>query len=354
MAYDRIIYTTPEQQLEKLKSQNLQISNEKFALDNLKTFGYSNLIKSYRDPYTYIENSKKRYRSGITFEQLHSLYMLDKNLRNAVMAAMLDLEEHLKEIAAEVIANSFGIHQDQYLAFKNYRDRKSVKSKFSLGQILSKMKKALDTDKEPIYHYNNKYGVVPPWILFKSMYFGTIINYIKMFKPPQQMKMVSFLYDLSALKLNIDQCRKLMMDTLFISYEYRNIAAHGGRVYNYIPNAKLRWAEIFGPDYATNDFGGFSQLLFLLNLLKYSRPYERLSVTLTEELNRHCKDYPQDVTYLGQILNINITEKTVVFITEGSKIFHNNQYCSGMLNAQSISLEEAEELNLCPCKKCCT
>ena len=96
---DEINYTTPTEQIEKLRSQNMIILNEDFAKEQLQQCGYSNLIKSYRDPYTLVSNGRKIYRSGITFEQVLSLYTLDKNLRNAVMSAMLDLEEHIKAIA---------------------------------------------------------------------------------------------------------------------------------------------------------------------------------------------------------------------------------------------------------------
>lgn len=50
--------------------------------------------------------------------------MLDKNLRNAVMAAMQDLEEHIKELSSDVIASSFGTHQNDYLQYKNYRNKR--------------------------------------------------------------------------------------------------------------------------------------------------------------------------------------------------------------------------------------
>ena len=40
------------------------------------------------------------------------------------------------------------------------------------------MNKTLDTDKDPIHHYNSEHGIVPPWILFKNIYFSTIINFI--------------------------------------------------------------------------------------------------------------------------------------------------------------------------------
>ena len=92
MPNDNIIYTTTEQQIENLKKQGLIISDENLARLALQTYGYSNLIKSYRDPYTIIQQEKKIFRSGTSWEQIYSLYAFDKDLRNAVMASMIDLE----------------------------------------------------------------------------------------------------------------------------------------------------------------------------------------------------------------------------------------------------------------------
>ena len=100
------------------------------AKDALSLYGYSNLIKSYRDPYTIIVDGKKMYRSGVSFNQLVSLYLLDKNLRNSVMAAMIDLEEHIKEAAADVVAHSFGTHPNDYLNFRNYSNKRKRKYRF--------------------------------------------------------------------------------------------------------------------------------------------------------------------------------------------------------------------------------
>ncbi|MBR4058921.1 MAG: hypothetical protein IKK03_03675 [Lachnospiraceae bacterium] len=49
-------YTTVEEQIAKLKSQNLIISDEAAAKVALTIYGYSNLIKSYREPYTIINH----------------------------------------------------------------------------------------------------------------------------------------------------------------------------------------------------------------------------------------------------------------------------------------------------------
>ena len=102
-----ILYTDVNNQIEKLKQQGLIIDNLNFAKTELQCYGYSNLIKSYRDPYTIMSDGKKIYRSGITFEQIWSLFILDKNLRYAVMGSMLDLEERVKEAAADTIAGAF-------------------------------------------------------------------------------------------------------------------------------------------------------------------------------------------------------------------------------------------------------
>lgn len=299
----------------------------------------------------YSHDNKKLFRSDVTFERIRSLYLLDKNLRNGVMAAMQDLEEHIKEAAADVIASSFGTHQDDYLEYKNYRNKKKRLHRFSLPGILETMNKTLDTDKDPISHYKTEHGIVPPWILFKSVYFSTIINFIDLFKIDEQNKLMYRLYDLMALGLSEDKGRMLMMDSLYTALAYRNVAAHGGRIYNHTPDVNFRMNEIFGSRQNRN-FLGFSQLLFSLSLLVYQVPFKRLDAILTEELTRHCNTYPEDVTYLGQILDIDITSVNYVYTTPSSNKYHLDPHCSGIKNPTKIDLEDAKRQGYIPCKRC--
>lgn len=343
-----INYMSIEDQIEKLKSQNLTFFDVDSAKKYLEIYGYSNIIKSYREPYVITSNGKKLFRSGVSFEQVCSLYILDKNLRIAVMAAMLDLEEYIKEITANVIAQSFGTHQDQYLKYRNYQNKRKRIRRFSLPGILDTLKNTLDTDKEPIHHYMEKYGMVPPWILFKSIYFSTIVNYIDLLKTPEQAKIVHQIYNLDD-QLSEEAQIKLMMDTLFVALEYRNIAAHGGRIYNYqckreIPAASFR---------ADSSGKGFAQLLQPLRFLNYTAPVTYLDSVLNREINRHCQKFPNDITYLGQIFNVNITAHNLVWVSQKSKIYHSTQHCSGMKNAQEMDLEKAINLGFSKCHKCC-
>lgn len=345
---NEITYATPKDQVSKLISQNMIINDANYAEKQLKSCGYFNLIKSYRDPYMITENGKKVYREGITFEHVESLYILDKNLRNAVMSAMQDLEEHIKEAAADVISSSFGVHQDDYLKFRNYRDKAKKKKQFTLSGILRTMEKALDTDKDPIAHYVKEHNIVPPWILFKSVYFTTIVNFIHQFKPSEQKKMVMRLYDVDELNIPEEYMTRFMIASIFVCQEYRNIAAHGGRVFNYEPQ-NAPFIKEMDPS-----IHGLSILMLALRALKYKAPYNIVDAALTKELNRHCQQFPEDVTYLSSTLNLNIFTKKIAWTTNNGTKYHMNEHCSGIINAKEISLDEAASKGLKPCKKCCS
>ena len=84
-------YTTTEQQIQKLKSQLLTFENEKLAAQILQTYGYYNIINGYRDPYIIREYGTKKYCPDVTFEQIFALFMLDHEIRDAVLLSMIDL-----------------------------------------------------------------------------------------------------------------------------------------------------------------------------------------------------------------------------------------------------------------------
>lgn len=247
------------------------------------------------------------------------------------------------------LAQSFGVHQEDYLRFNNYRDRKKRNPKFTLSKILLDMNEALESGKNPVAHYRAEHDIVPPWILLRNIYLSTLINYISYFKPAQQEMMVDALYD-----LNIDtkDLRNIMLDTLFICLEYRNLAAHGGRIYNYKCNTKFRIPNVVDYDEISKVSRGFNMLTFLLGSFKYDPPYNHLINILNREVNRHCSLFPQDVTYLGQILNMDIVPTQYVWISEKSNKYHFNPHCSGLQNSSKINFDDISKEEYLPCKRC--
>lgn len=342
------VYTTVEEQIEKLKKQQLTIIDKSVAMAKLSTYGYYNIINGYRDPYITRLYGEKRYNPGVTFEQIFALFTLDHNLRNAVLLSMIDIEEHLRAVVANIIGKDFGIDHHQYLKKNNYRDKKVSDSYFRRDRILQTLfDLAEKSNKEPIQYYRNKYGYVPPWILLKGAYFGTLVNYIRFLKKKQRDILIRELYGNTVSDENEEYYKDLLSDTLFLCLEYRNLAAHGGRVYNFSAKQRLR------ADKATT-YNGISRLLFALNCFQFKQPCNRLQHAINNSLNEYCHSYPNDINRLEQALGLHIKVENYIWINRKTQKYHTNPHCSGSINCQKISFNHAIELGYIPCKKCCS
>ena len=269
------------------------------------------------------------------------------------MSAMQDLEEYLKECTAYVLAKNYGTDPTNYLNYNNFKDKKTRNEKFKLSNILNSINNNLTSIKEPIKHYATEYNVVPPWILLKSVYFSTIVNFLRCFKRPQKVEIANMLYNSLTLKLNEDQLVMLMHDTLSLCMDYRNCSAHGGRIYNYISDSNIRVNDIFPSNFLNmRQKSNIGMLLRLLSLLNYQDPFISISNTLNQEINRHCSNYPQDKDYLSNVLDIEIKAEIYVYKSKNSTICHNDINCSGLKSPIKMLYENAIKRGLTPCKKC--
>lgn len=340
-------YTTTEQQIQKLKSQFLTFENEETAKQILQTYGYYNIINGYRDPYIVRENGKKKYSSDVTFEQIFALFSLDHEIRDSVLLAMIDLEEHLRAVVADIIAEDFGSDYHQYLQKNNYRDRHVRNPKFQRNKILAGMvNTAKNSNTQPIKYYREHHGIVPPWILLKGINFGTLVNFIRFFKSAQRNKLIVALYGDKVSENNSDYYKDLLSDTLFTCLEYRNLAAHGGRIYNYIPSCNIRCLE------NTPLKKGLPQFIAVLQLFQYGQPYGRINDAIMRALNTYCPRYPSDLERLEKVIGFEIIEQEYVWVNRKTKKMHSKQHCSGSNECVRIPHEEAIAENFKPCKKC--
>lgn len=349
-------YSTPEEQLDFLLTKGLVINDIPFALSQLRTYGYYNIINSYKEPY--LIPGTKTFRPGVTFEQIFSLFTLDHNLRNAIMSSMLDLEEHLRAIAADVISESFGNDHHEYLNWKCYRDRSSSQQRFSLNDILETLWKNSNSGKDPIRYYREKYNAIPPWILFKGTYFSTLINFIRLFKNKEKKKLIAQIYGLADANNVTYDITTLFTDTLFICLEYRNTAAHGGRIYNYIPKYEEKM-KILDGFFSLDDIPveleaqhGISRLLALMDAFEYKKPRDIIDAALSSEINRHLIRYPEDKNIIERAVSITIMPKYNLYISHKGKVFHVNPHCSGMTFSLAVDPDFLQNNNYIPCKKC--
>ena len=276
------------------------------------------------------------------------------------MSAMLDLEEHLKAVVADVIASSFGTNQSDYLKWTNYRDRKVKHHRFSLQGILSTLNGNLLSDKDPIRYYREKYGIVPPWILLKGTYFSTLVNFIHLFKAEQKELLIQKLYGCAPNTKKKKKVKTLFSNTLSICLEYRNLAAHGGRVYNYMSklNDVITYDPIFDNISPTAKYlsyrYGLSKLLLLLEFFSYQKPLELLKLSVFREINEHLSSFPEDINLLEDIISIKIWYSGTVLISNTNRIFHVNPLCPALknINFRSIHYTKISSLGYKPCSIC--
>ena len=310
-------FTTFERQIEILKERGLIIENEEAAMDALKRYGYYNIINGYKDPYITIVDGEERYISETTFEQIYALYLLDRQLRNVVMNAMLDVEDHLKTATAHVIAEAFTADQDLYLDKKNYRQGKRIgtSSDYSIDPLFKKFNKIIRDDIQPVKHYRETYGNVPPWILLKEAGFGNIVNFIKLQEGPQKRKIISLIYNFpESLVDTSNDVYNLFMDTLFICLDYRNRAAHGGRLYNFESKSEFRYNPLLHGlmKFTQSDFRvgkGHSGLMTLVAALRFfdnGNIALMLNVGLEYWAKEHLTKFPRDKEYLSKYLPIDL------------------------------------------------
>ncbi|MBS6520303.1 MAG: Abi family protein [Clostridiales bacterium] len=354
--------TNVNEQIEILLKKGLIINNISDAKIALNTYGYYNIINSYKEPYTILDNSGNTiYKQNTTFDQIYSLFQLDHYLRNSIMVAMVDLEEHLRAVSAEVIAHSFGTNMNVYLDRKNYQNRKIKDPRFRLDAILASLKKiALENSSNPIKYYRDTYENIPPWVLFKGTYLSTLVNYIRLFKKEEKEVFIQKVFGIRKEYCHFSSIKNLLTDSLFLFLDYRNRTAHGGRVYNFIPKSTIRMKEndiielrnmIQNPDSSLAS-PGIGQLLFVLGLYKYQSPYYTVLETLNSELNRHLTSYPSDISFIGEIFGILIEAEELVWVSNSSKIFHSHNHCGASRNLHQITKTEAFEQGYSPCQKC--
>lgn len=113
--------------------------------------------------------------------------------------------------------------------------------------------------------------------------------------------------------------------------DFRNRAAHGGRIYNFEPrdtafllkNSDLQ--DYFQDLDCWNEARGVAQLLALLSCFTYLNPYSTIDSSLSEEINRHLTRYPQDKDIIESFIGIKLITKKVIWISPKTHKYHTDQ-----------------------------
>ena len=209
-----------DEQIEILKHKGMTIEDERYAKNVLLRENYF-FLNGYRHLFIISEKDKK-YKQGVTFEELYSLFLFDRSFRNIIFKNLLVIENNLKSITSYQLSKKYGYRERDYLKEKNFTNAPEKQSQ--LNDLLRKMKRQIrvnGSQHSATQHYVSNYGYIPLWILVKVLSFGIVSEMYQVLKPEDQQEI--------ALIYNIEP--ELLKLYLPILANYRNLCAHEDILY---------------------------------------------------------------------------------------------------------------------------
>ena len=222
------IFKTLDEQIEILKSRGLQINDydkTKIILMRENYFfvnGYRHLLTKPNQPNQFVE--------GATFEELYSIFIFDRRIRNIMFKNILIVENNVKSIISYQMSKKYGYKEKDYLNPKHFRQESFKLSQ--VNDIINKMKRQIRLNGKQhraTKHYISNYGYIPMWVSVKVLSFGIISELYSILKEVDQEEIAQF-YKLNAHDLNI---------YLALLANYRNLCAHEDILYDHITQRSI-------------------------------------------------------------------------------------------------------------------
>lgn len=215
------IFKNLDEQVEILKQKNLTINDVNYAKEVLLRENYF-FLNGYRYPFIKSLDNKV-YIDGVTFEELYSLFLFDRKLRNIVFKNILMIENNIKSIISYQLSKKYGYREKDYLNPNNFNY--IPEKRRQVNDLLGKMKRQIKdnaVNHTATKHYINNYGYIPLWVLVKVLSFGIVSELFSILKKEDQYDIVE-LYDLDV---------NVFTNYLSSLSNYRNLCAHEDILYN--------------------------------------------------------------------------------------------------------------------------
>ena len=255
------IFKTLDEQVEILKNKGLVIDNVDYAKEILLRENYF-FLNGYR--HLFMKSSdNSMYIPGTKIEELSSLFLFDRKIRNIFFKNILIVENNVQSIISYQLSKKYGYKEKDYLNPNNFVNNGAKRKQVS--DLISKMKRQIKTNAvqhAATQHYVNNYGYIPLWVLVKVLSFGIVSELFSVLKKEDQYEIVD-LYD-----LDID----VFSNYLVILSNYRNLCAHedimfDNRTQKYINDTKYH--RILNSPMMDNEFiYGKNDLYALVIILK--------------------------------------------------------------------------------------
>lgn len=257
-------FKTLDEQIAILEEKGMIIEDYDYAKDVLLRENYF-FLSGYRHLFmrTYHDN---RFIEGTTFEEVYSMFMFDRKIRNIFFKNVLSIENNVKSIISYQLSKKYGHKDREYLNPKNF-NTDPLKTR-QVKDVLNKMKRQIRVNgrqHSATLHYINNYGYIPLWILVKVLSLGIVSELYSILKPEDQ-QIIADYYGISSETLGV---------YLSLLANYRNVCAHEDILYTHrtqrqIPDSKYHeelGIEKFEEEYVSGKNDLFAAVIVLKTML---------------------------------------------------------------------------------------
>lgn len=210
-------------QVDKLiNKKELIVDDREYVIGMLTQISYFSLIGGYKN--MFINPTMNKYKRGVRFVDIVSLYRFDEELRSLLMKYILKFERKLHSVISYHFTETYGEKQSFYLDVNSY-DCIPTKIR-GINSLVSRLNKLATqrSDYEYINYHRNKYSNIPLWVLINALTLGTISKFYQFSKPSLQTKICKDFENLN---------EKQLEQILSVMTKFRNVCAHGERLFSY-------------------------------------------------------------------------------------------------------------------------
>ncbi|MGI6500340.1 MAG: Abi family protein [Anaerostipes sp.] len=236
-------FKTIDEMIELLSERNVEFEDINFAKSTLQSLSYYTIINGYKNSFLSIPGTDS-FKPGTRFEELYALHIIDTSLSSVILKNILYVERYLKTRISYLVSKKYGVYTDfhdlssksdiDYLSRYNYSNSTNRRK-----NTLRSLKKSLTSRKRNsiVTHYIANKNHIPPWILVTNITFGLVIDWYVILKGCDKSCICEqFLFSDS---IEIEAKKEFFKAAITMLKDYRNIIAHGNRLFQSAANTKL-------------------------------------------------------------------------------------------------------------------
>ncbi|MDY0346972.1 MAG: Abi family protein [Acholeplasma sp.] len=231
-------FKSHNQQLKELRDKGLIIGNASKAKRVLEVENYYSVINGYRELFA-LSTRPFRFMSGTTFDEVFSLYELDRELRNVYLKYLLKVEKSLQSLTAYYFSNNHQNNNRAYLNFHNFRipssSDRGLPSRNEIHRTISMFASKMSNNYDhTLQHYITNHQEIPFWVLVNTLTMGEIAYVYYFIQDSDRTTIATYFtnqrrkeYNDASIMITSNDVDKF----LFSAKHFRNACAHNERFF---------------------------------------------------------------------------------------------------------------------------